>query len=223
MTRPVPVGRHVEQARTPDGRVDYKTLERVPASTEIALENIVHRYGRLAEIADEVMDAFSRAARHVVVITTGDRLQRVVIDEFVASEDGPIGGLRRVVVQLVLGTGLRVGRCVGTGSEGEGRRQRNAACQRSASLPARGTIRRAATARHYEDYCHGSCSCLCRSKARRGSCRLDFGFAGGTTYCVGVETNRGGADGRCGRRRHVRGPGKTPDRSSSCPATAIMP
>jgi hypothetical protein len=29
-----------------------------------------------------------RAARDVVLVTTGDRLQRVVIDEFVADKDG---------------------------------------------------------------------------------------------------------------------------------------
>ena len=85
-------------------------------------------------------------------------------------------------------------RGVHTGSQREGRRQRDPACQRSASLPGPGTIRRAATARDHEDYCHGSCSCSCRSKARRGSCRLDIGFASGTTNYVGVETNRGGAD-----------------------------
>ena len=35
-----------------------------------------------------------------------------------------------------------------------------------------------------------------RSKVRDGFCRLDIGFAGGPTYYVRVETNRGGADGR---------------------------
>ena len=115
VTRPIPVRCHVEQARTADGRVDYKPLERVPAAAEIALEDVVYRYGWLAEIADEVMDAFSRAARDVILVTMGDRLQRVVIHEFVAGKDGPIGRLRRIVVSLVLGTGLGVRRRVGTG------------------------------------------------------------------------------------------------------------
>ena len=53
---------------------------------------------------------------------------------------------------------------------------------------------RSASRVDHEDYCHGCCSCLYRSKARSGLCWLDIGFASAPTYCVSVETNQGGAD-----------------------------
>src|SRR5690349_13221806 len=45
---------------------------------------------------------------------------------------------------------------------------------------------RSASRVDHEDYCHGCCSCLYRSKARSGLCWLDIGFASATTYCVSV-------------------------------------
>src|SRR6202011_2370658 len=73
VARPVPVRRDVEQANAADRRVDCKALDRVPAAAEIALESVIYRDARLAEIADEVVNALSHAAGDVVLVAAGDR------------------------------------------------------------------------------------------------------------------------------------------------------
>jgi hypothetical protein len=93
--RSVPARRHVEQADAPDGRIDREALGGVPGATEITLKDVIYRDGRLAEVADEVVDAVSNATGYVVFVAPRNGLQRVVIDELVPGENGPIGRFRR--------------------------------------------------------------------------------------------------------------------------------
>ena len=92
---------------------DYRALDRcyLPAET-------LARHGGLAEVARKIVDALLHPARHVLLISPRNRLQRVVVDELVSLEDDAVGWLCGVIVSLMLGTGFGVCRRMSACSEG---------------------------------------------------------------------------------------------------------
>ena len=89
-------GGHIEQSGDTDGRIHQKARHRRGGAVRIALEHLVDRRHRLAEIVEEVAHALLCGLRHPVAIDDGDGAQRDDVDDAVEREQEAVGRLDRV-------------------------------------------------------------------------------------------------------------------------------
>src|SRR5581483_4580906 len=88
---------NIEEAKDAERGIGNKTPKIRRRINELTLQGAVHHYGRFAQIAEKVRDAFADRRRDHGAITLGDRLHHITVELVVEHVDGAIDRLKRIV------------------------------------------------------------------------------------------------------------------------------